>query len=244
MGAQLGQSRGETAAHRQLKRLTLLWAQAQGFTACAVEVTLPKCRYRADVVAYRALTDCGITAVFECKQARCDLRRDNCCTSVTQSRLQTLCRRRRTLEKHLRVHYPTLRISDSLFPEFDSHNFEAIGHHNYGRVLKELQALQNRLYDCSKFERLMRYRCANLLFLVLTPELFDEAEIPVGWGALVASEERLTLVRKPVLQEVAKDHSVRILQRIAAAGTRQLNRQLAITFEEVMAERSRNPYCA
>jgi hypothetical protein len=242
MGAQLGQARGETAAHRQLKRLTLLWAQAQGFSACAAEVTLPKCRYRADVVAYRPSTDAGVTAVFECKQARCDLRRDNCCTSITQSRLQTLCRRRETLEKHLRIHYPSLRISDSLFPEFDSHNFEAIGHRNYGRVLKELQALQNRLYDCRKFERLMRYRCANLLFLVLTEEVFDETEIPTGWGALVELEGHLKLVRKPVWQEVAKEHSLRLLQRIAATGTHQLNRQLGITFDEVIVERSRNSY--
>ena len=44
---------GETAAHRELKRLALLWAQAQGYSACALEVSLPRCRYRADVAAYR-----------------------------------------------------------------------------------------------------------------------------------------------------------------------------------------------
>src|SRR3954463_15086837 len=103
MGAQLGQPSGETAAHRQLKRLTLLWAQAQGFSACAVEVSLPKCRYRADVAAYRPTRLDGATAIFECKQTRCDLRRDNCCTSTTRSRLETICRRREVLEKHLRI---------------------------------------------------------------------------------------------------------------------------------------------
>ena len=45
--------KGETAAHRELKRLALVWAQAQGYSACALEVSLPRCRYRADVAAYR-----------------------------------------------------------------------------------------------------------------------------------------------------------------------------------------------
>jgi hypothetical protein len=238
MGAQLGQRTGETAAHQQLKRRTLLWAQAQGFNACAMEVTLPKCRYRADVVAYRPSGEHGVTAIFECKQTRCDLRRDNCFSPAARSRLETVCRRREILERHLRVHYPSLRISDSLFPEFDSHDFQAIGHRNYTRVLRELNALQNRLYDCTKFERLMRYGCANLLFLVLTADVFDEAEIPLGWGALVETGESLMLARKPVWQETGKQHSLRILQRIAAVGTRQLNRQLGITFDGVVAARS------
>lgn len=239
MGTQITSRAGETAAHQQLKRLALIWAQAQGFAACAAEVTLPKCRYRADVAAYRSSGSDGLTAVFECKQARCDLRRDNCCASTARSRLDTVCRRRDVLERHLRIHYPSLRVSDSLFPEFDSHDFHAIGHRSYSRVLREMSALQNRLYDCTKFERLMRYGCANLFFLVLTADIFDEAEVPVGWGALVKAGESLVLVRKPVWQNVAKDHSLRVLQRIAAAGTRHLNRQLGITFDEIIAARQK-----
>jgi hypothetical protein len=237
---QLGTARGETAAHQRLKRATLLWAQAQGFTACAVEVTLPRCRYRADVVGYRPSGNDGVTAIFECKQTRCDLRRDNCCSQVTRSRLETVCRRRQILEKHLRIHYPSLRISDSLFPEFDSHDFEAIGHRNYSRVLRELNVLQNRLYDCTKFERLMRYGCANLFYLVVTNDVFDETEVPVGWGALIECGEPLTLFRKPVWQDVAKQQSLNLLRRIATAATRRLNRQLDITFEDVMKMRARN----
>lgn len=240
MDTPLGVRRGETQAHQRLKRRAFLWAQAQGFTAGAVEVTLPRCRYRADVVAYRPSPHDGITAIFECKQARCDLRRDNCCTDDTRSRLETVCRRRHVLEKQLRIHYPNLRISDSLFPEFDSHDFQAIGHHSYSRVLRELTALQNRLYDCTKFERLMRYRCANLFYLVVTEDAFDETEIPVGWGALVEQGESLMVVRKPVWQEIDRQHSLRILQRIASAGTRLLNKQLGITFDEVSLERARS----
>jgi hypothetical protein len=119
-----------------------------------------------------------------------------------------------------------LQSADSLFPEFDSESFAAIGHRGYARLLRELRVLQNRLYDCTKFERLIRYRCANLFFLVLPEELFRDPEIPAGWGALVESKGELTLTRKPVWHEATEEDRVRLLHRIAVAGTRALNRKL------------------
>ena len=227
--------RGETDSHFRLKRLALLWAQANGYSACAAEVILPQCRYRADVAAYRPQgRQVGVTAIFECKQARADLRRDNCFSDGTRDRLLALGRRRQVLEKHLRIHYPTLRTGDSLFPEYDSHDFSAIGHHGYSRVLREFTALQNRLVGGSKFECLARYRCANLFFLVLPGELFCEPEMPVGWGALVEANGSLALVRKPVWHDNSAETRLRFLQRIATAGTRQFNRAHGITREEIV----------
>lgn len=234
-------SAGETEAHRRLKRLAVLWAQAQGYSACAVEVNLPQCRYRADVAAYRGGGRAAeATAIFECKQVRSDLRRDNCCTVSTRARLETIHRRREVLERHLRVHYPTLRGGESLFPEFDSHDFAAIGHRNYTRILRELGALQKRIRGGTKFETLTRYRCANLFFLVVPNELFCEAEVPLGWGALVEIEGALALRRKPAWHENSAESRLRFLQRIAVAGTRHLNRQLEINFELVQMERQRS----
>jgi len=236
MAAGVTNAHGETARHSRLKRLAFLWAQAHGYSACAMEVTLPQCRYRADVAAYRPQpTKIGSTTIFECKQALCDLRRDNCHSNTARERLEALCHRRQILETRLRVHYPNLRNGDSLFPEFDSHDFTAIGHRGYARVLCELKAQQNRLYDCTKFDKLIRYRCANLYFLVLPMELFRDSEVPVGWGALVESDGALTLMRRPVWQETTPENRIRFLQRIAAAGTRAFNRQLEITFDEIVA---------
>ncbi|HEX8490978.1 MAG TPA: hypothetical protein VF626_08170 [Chthoniobacterales bacterium] len=228
--------RTETEAHVRLKRLALLWAQANGYSACAAEVSLPQCRYRADVAAYRSrLREQPVTAIFECKQALPDLRRDNCRTAAARERLASISRRRQVLEKHLCVHYPTLRTGDSLFPEYDSHDFDAIGHRGYGRVLRELGALQNRLYGGTKFECIVRYRCANLFFLVVPSDLFRETESPIGWGVLTESNGSLTLLRKPVWHDNANETRVRLLQRIALAGTRQFNRAFAITREEIVA---------
>lgn len=230
--------RGETDQHVRLKRLALIWAQANGYSACAAEVSLPQCRYRADVAAYRADgKGHGATAIFECKQARADLRRDNCRTASALERLRSLSRRREVLEKHLRVHYPTLRTGDSLFPEYDSHDFGAIGHRGYGRVLREFAALQNHLYGGTKFECLVRYRSANLFFLVLPDELFQETDAPANWGVLVETDNSLSLRRRPVWHDNAAETRLRLLQRIARAGTRQFNRQFAISFEEIQSAR-------
>jgi hypothetical protein len=227
MAAGVTSANGETAQHVRLKRLAFLWAQAQGFFACAMEVRLPKCRYRADVAAYRSRPrKIGSTAVFECKQALCDLRRDNCESESARRRLAAICKRRQILETCLHAHYPNLRNGDSLFPEFDSENFIAIGHHGYSRLLRDLRALQNRLYDCTKFDKLVRYRCANLFFVVLPEELFRDTEIPAGWGALVESHGALILARKPVWYETTEENRIRLLHRIAVRGTRALNQKL------------------
>ena len=226
MAGRITRRHGETAQHARLKQLAFVWAQRHGFSACAMEVILPRCRYRADVAGYRSgPQQIGSTAVFECKQALCDLRRDNCHTASARQRLQAMCNRRQVLESHFQTHYPTLHNGDSLFPEFDSENFSAIGHRGYARLIRELRTLQNRLYDCTKFEKLIRYRCANLFFIVLPEQLFSESEVPVGWGALVESNDTLLLKRKPVRHEVAAYNRLHLLHRIARAGTRHLNRE-------------------
>jgi hypothetical protein len=226
--------RAETEAHLRLKRLALVWAQTNGYSACAAEVSLPQCRYRADVAAYGSrLREETVTAIFECKQALPDLRRDNCQIATTRERLLSLRRRRDVLEKHLRVHYPTLRTGDSLFAEYDSHDFDAIGHRGYRRVLRESAALENQLYGGTKFECLVRYRCANLFFLVLPTELFREAEVPAGWGVLAETNGTLESTRKPAWHDNAAQARIRLLQRIAIAGTRQFNRAFAISREDL-----------
>lgn len=224
---------GETTQHARLKQLAFIWAQTHGFSACAMEVTLPRCRYRADVAGYRSVAkQIGSTAVFECKQALCDLRRDNCHSEAARKRLEAICNRRQVLEARLRTHYPNLHNGDSLFPEFDSENFSAIGHRGYARLTRELCALQNRLYDCTKFEKLVRYRCANLFFIVLPEQLFRESEVPIGWGTLVESNDSLVLVHKPIWHDSTAANRLYVLHRIAMAGTRNLNRELSLDWHE------------
>src|ERR1700751_2178003 len=233
MAARITSRHGETVQHARLKQLAFIWAQTHGFSACAMEVILPRCRYRADVAGYRSVPkQIGSTAVFECKQALCDLRRVNCHSESARLRLEAICNRRQLLEARLRTHYPNLHNGDSLFPEFDSENFSAIGHRGYARLVREMRALQNRLYDCTKFEKLIRYRCANLFFIVLPDQLFRASEVPVGWGTLVESNDALRLVRKPIRHESTAANRLHVLHRIALAGTRNLNRELSLDWPE------------
>ena len=222
--------RGETAVHLELKRLALLWAQENGYPLAALEVSLPRCRYRADVAAYRPQKNgtIGHTVVFECKQSAPDLRRDDCRSPQTLARLESVYRRRQILEKHLRIHYPTLRTGETLFPEWDPHDFGAIEHRGYQRVTREVAALQNQLRNGRKFEKLTRYACANLFFLVLPSDLLREPEAPLDWGLLVEKEGVLALHRKPVWHDSPEAARLRVLQKIGGAGTRQLNRRLKI----------------
>ena len=232
MAAGITGRHGETTQHARLKQLAFDWAQTHGFSACAMEVNLPRCRYRADVTAYRSVPkQIGSTAVFECKQALCDLRRDNCHSETARLRLEAIYNRREVLEARLRTHYPNLHNGDSLFPEFDSENFSTIGHRGYARLTRELGALQTRLYDCTKFEKLVRYRCANLFFIVLPEQLFCESEVPVGWGAF-ESNDTLAVVRKPIWHDATAANRLHVLHRIAVAGTRTLNRQPSLHWHE------------
>ena len=157
MAAGVTSRQGETTQHARLKQLAFIWAQTHGFSACAMEVTLPRCRYRADMAGYRSVPkQIGSTAIFECKQALCDLRRDNCRSDCARERFEAICNRRHVLETHLRTHYPNLHNGDSLFPEFDSENFSAIGHRGYARLVRELRAAKPalRLHEIRKADPL------------------------------------------------------------------------------------------
>jgi hypothetical protein len=80
----------------------------------------------------------------------------------------------------------------------------------------------------SRPTRQIRYRCANLFFIVLPEQLFRDPEVPVGWGVLVESNSKLTLLRKPLWHDATAENRIRLLHRIAVAGTRKFNRELPL----------------
>ncbi len=247
-------SRGaETEAHRTLKRLAVRWAQVQGYAASALEVALPHSAYRADVAAYRPALErvrepdprepsrqrfftrsaVGSTAVFECKQARSDFLKDARASAPARAKLARLQDRRLTLERTLRVHFPTLRTGDTLFPECEAGPLDLPEHESYRRVLAQMQALQTQLFRGLKFEKLIHYRCANLCYLVVEPGLFAAGEVPLGWGLLVREEDRLSVRQRPTLIDSGERTRLALLHRIAQAGTRALNRDLGLSGQEI-----------
>ncbi|HUR58987.1 MAG TPA: hypothetical protein VM029_14835 [Opitutaceae bacterium] len=217
----------ETENHSRLKTLALAWAQANGFAICALEVRVPRSGYRADVAA------CGRgagarTAVFECKQSRADLLKDAHAEAATRARLAALSERRRALEALLSVHRPDLRRGEALWPEFDTWDFSSLEHNSYRDVLAELETLQRRILRGTKFSKMFRYRCADFLYLVVEDGIFAETEIPAGWGLLVRRGGELQLARPPAALDAPGEQRSAILEMIALAATRAVNRAAGI----------------
>jgi hypothetical protein len=236
--------RGETLAHRRLKRLALLWAQAQGFRIAALEVALPRYRVRMDVAAYRAerarvpqrdaeleterlvwKPKIGVTAIFECKSSRLDFLRDAQSMKMTLERLEALHDKRRKAEQELKLHYPSIRNGDSLFQEYETLDFGRPGYERYERVLREMRQLSGRLHGNTKFDRLARYGAANLFYVVAEPGVVFPHALPCGWGLLEREGEELALRMKPHWHDAAEEDRLHFLHRISMAATRAVNRE-------------------
>jgi hypothetical protein len=153
---------------------------------------------------------------------------------ATRTRLAELAQRRRTLEELLAVHCPDLRRGEALWPEYDAWDFSGFEHRAYRGVLEELAAVQRRVLRGTKFSKMFRYHCADFLYLVVEENIFAESEIPAGWGLLIRTPradgngEELRLARAPVKLEPAPDQRAALLEMIAMAGTRAVNRAAGV----------------
>jgi hypothetical protein len=233
--------RNETEEHWLLKRLALGWAYERGFNCIAFEVRAPRSPYRVDVAAYRPANgqESPIVALFECKQSRPDLDRDSAQTASIEIELRALQERRQNLERLLAVHYPHLRIPSSLFPEWDPFDPEKLPHSGYRRLIRRIVALQRKLEGNTKFERVTRYRLANLHFLVAPTGLVQSERVPPGWGLLEAPDnERLEQLIQPRFYAIANGFDW--LERICKNTTiRWLKTTGAIVVEENGAGRAK-----
>ncbi len=246
----------ESQAHRHLKHAALFWAQCQGYAIAGLEIRVPNSRFRADVAAYRPERGrnpgIGRTAVFECKQARPDFLRDRHGLEENLARLQVLNLRRAKIERQLGIHYPSLRQGDALFQEFESVDLESLNHAGYRRLMREIDQVQARIYGKTKFDRMVRWRCANLFYLVAPRDLLKPEELPPHWGMLAPPDEadladidpdgaelKLELVRKPRLLELPESRRLELLQRIAVSATRRFNEAAGIDGEALFEAKRR-----
>jgi hypothetical protein len=211
----------ETVAHLMLKQMAAKWARSHGYRACATEVRVPSSPYRADLAGYKPGRGMpGVTVIFECKQSRADFLRDAASSVATTEKLKRLHTRRLKLEELLKVHHPNLRRGETLFAEYDVFDLDNIPHRGYRAVMREVSALQERLYGKTKLEKIAQYRCANLLYVVTEPGILAAHEVPLGWGWLEREDNDLALRSRPAWQEATESHRLMLLESIAIAGTR------------------------
>lgn len=247
---------GESAAHLELKRLSLIWAQANGYPVAACEVSLPNLRFRLDVAAYRpgslriSIPDekrgvkrtyvkaaIGVCSIFECKASRADLVRDCRKAVILAARIKELTEARAELERILRIQCPSLLQGDSLWPEYESAAFHRSDHPPYLKLIKTLATLSRQLHGQTKMENLYKWNAANLHYIVVEPGLVEDHEIPYGWGLLVRDGQRLSLRVRPELKEIPPETQLSFLHRVAAAGTKATNRQAGVDYIAIDAER-------
>ena len=220
---------GETPRHLGLKALAAEWAAGQGLLFVAPEVSFPHRRFRVDVAACAPTRKVPsrkpvshlssvlkAAVVFECKQVRGDLIRDNKRRALLSERLQTLDARRQRLETLLHVHLPHLANGEALFPEFDSYRLRKHSHAGYQKLLREIRVAKRGVLDGTKFDRLLSYRIANLHYLVAEEKLIETYEVPVGWGLLLRRGDRLELLVEPLWQTIGVEEQVIFLQRMTA----------------------------
>lgn len=212
----------ESVEHQRLKHLALAWARERRLVLGATEVRLPRSGYRADAAAAtpRVLSDNALTAVFECKVSRPDFLRDSAPEARTAQAVKGLSRRLMELRDLIAGHRPDLRRGEELFPEFDAYDLRGLKHATHDRLTAELRVAQHKLHDGTKFAKLVRWRAASLLYLVVPPGLVSGGDVPEGWGVLEARGDELVVAVKPVLHATTTAERVGLLERIAAAGNR------------------------
>jgi hypothetical protein len=208
--------------HRELKRFALNWAAAHRLVLAATEVRLPRANYRADVAAAtpRALSTNAFTAVFECKASRADFLRDSAPETGAAETIVRLNERLTALRTLIGGHQPDLRRGEALFPEFDAFDLRGLRHETHDRLQTELRVTQRKLFECTKFAKLARWRAASLLYLVVEDGLLAPHELPDGWGLLVRRGPALELAAKPCLHDTTAAERVALVERIAAVAAR------------------------
>jgi hypothetical protein len=69
---------------------------------------------------------------------------------------------------------------------------------------------------------------------VVEEGIFAPTELPAGWGVLQRRGEELDLTRPPVLLDAAPEQRRALLESIALAGTRAVNRAAGIVLRNDM----------
>lgn len=215
--------RGESEAHRNLKRLASGWARAHALPLIAAEVRIPRSPYRADVVAasrHPVRAD-GVVAVFECKQCRTDFLRDEADETTVRQAAAAHHSRLLELRQLVAMHRPDLRRGESLFAEYDSYDLRDLRHDTLHVLERELEVLQRKIVSAVKFSRLRRYQAAEFFYLVTEADIVEPHEVPHGWGWLARVGDALELKQLPVRHTTAPDHRIAWLENIAVAGGRK-----------------------
>ncbi|MEI6714898.1 MAG: hypothetical protein WCO60_14165 [Verrucomicrobiota bacterium] len=206
------------------------WAIGQGFDVAALDVAVSQVGARIDVAACKiepprrvkgsTVLRAGPVMVFECKIDRADFLRDAKSEDLLREQLMGLQKKRSEWEESLRREFPTLREGETLFPEFDVYRFQEVGGPQYQEWVREIEDITRQLYSKGKLSRILRWKGANLHYVVAEFGVVNVDELPAGWGLLEFDGIELLLRAKAVWQDASEVNRWWVTGKIAVAATR------------------------
>ena len=125
----------------------------------------------------------------------------------------------------LQVHYPTLRRTDALFPDWDSYDFSLLEHQGYRQTVRKIELIRRHLCSRTKFDTVSRYKLANLHYVVARSGILRPTELPIGWG-LLESADLQTINETLPAKLFPSTNSPWWLERIARSATSHVMRGL------------------
>ena len=104
--------------------------------------------------------------------------------------------------------------------------------------------LESRLYGKTKFDKMVKWRSASVLYAVVAPGVMAEHEVPRSWGLLLEEDPldagcELELLRQPTFLQAADGQRLELLQRLGRGGTGALNRAEEIDHEALWEAKRR-----
>ena len=231
-------SRGAVARVKRLQRAAFCWALQQGFNVAALDIPVSQIGARLDVAACKLdpprmvrgtfLLKAGPVMVFECKADRADFLRDTRSEEQLRERLRQLNQQRESAEEALRRDFPTLREGVTLFPEFDVYRFQEVGGEEYRGWLEEISELSQQLYSRGRFSRMLKWRGANLHYVVAEEGVAHADELPANWGLIELRPNGLLVLVKAIWQDAPDVNLWGMATKIAATATKGLEETLSV----------------
>ena len=235
----------ETLDHRALKSIAVGWLFSQRCRAVAMEVTGNIPRWRFDAAGWRHTRLESESIVIECKQSRADFLRDDAAVDeLVAERDRLRDRRTRIEETRVKVDEPHLgRTQQGLFEDRTAWDFSQSKLADYRRVLVGLKRIDRSLHGETKFCLAVRYRLADLCYLLCPSGMIRPREVPEGWGllecprfaarrasrtsAFASVPIRETVAASPLASKAARRE--RLLRNIAVSASRAAFGHLALT---------------
>lgn len=221
------QTKSDKVSPKQLQRAVLGWLVPQKPTGVGVNVPTRFSRFQADIAAFwskprRKHLVPGKTMIVEIRRNR-----QQCwphCANHNEllPELKKLKSIKNSLEADIRRNEPELKDTDNLFDEFETWRYEESKNQEYHKCRRDIEIVEQALYQGSRFERIRQSHLADLLYLAVPENSVHPHEIADGWGLLFISGFNVKVVKEAENWNCPEENKFHFIQQIAASDKKHL----------------------